>query len=113
LLARDEIQTARAALPSVALSPEAEQAGLELVRRLEIDSLRAEITLFEAARALAAADGRATATPVDIRTVAPFTVRLRRSPFMIDYFGSQQAEEQEIGAAIDELIPAASEDHAR
>jgi magnesium chelatase subunit I len=109
LLARDEIQAARQALPSVALSPEAEQAGLELVRRLQIDSLRAEITLFEAARALAAADARLTVTPADIRTVAPLAVRLRRSQFMIDYFGAQQAEEQEIGAAIDELIPVASE----
>jgi magnesium chelatase subunit I len=105
LLARDEIQTAREALPEVTLSPEAEQAGLELVRRLQIDSLRAEITLFESARALAAADGRRETTPADIRMVAPLAVRLRRSQFMVDYFESRQAEEREIAAVIDELIP--------
>ncbi|MDW8328213.1 MAG: ATP-binding protein, partial [Anaerolineales bacterium] len=59
---RNEIQAARNLLPSVRLQPEAEQAGLQLVQRLQIDSLRAEITLFEAARALAAADNRTEAT---------------------------------------------------
>jgi magnesium chelatase subunit I len=105
-LAREEVLAARRLLPSVALAPEAEQAGLELVRRLKIDSLRAEITMFEAARALAAADGRALATAEDVRAVAPLAVRLRRSPFMVEYFGAQASEEDEIGAALAELIPA-------
>ncbi|MBI5829325.1 MAG: ATP-binding protein [Chloroflexi bacterium] len=54
--ALDDIQTARDLLPQVTLNPAAEQAGLELVHHLKLDSLRAEITLFEAARAYAAAD---------------------------------------------------------
>lgn len=104
LMAREEIMAARRLLPSVTLAPEAEQVGLELVRRLQIDSLRAEIAMFEAARALAAADSRATATPEDVRTVAPLAVRLRRSQFMIDYFATQEDEENEIGRVLNELI---------
>ncbi len=103
---RDEIQAARNALPKVKLTAEAEQAGLEIVRRMQVDSLRAEITLFEAARAYAAADNRTEATAADVRTVAPITVRLRRSQFMVEYFQTQQAEEQEIRSVLDTVIPA-------
>jgi magnesium chelatase subunit I len=107
LAARAEIQSARNLLPSVRLTPEAEQTGLALIHALQLDSLRTEITLFEAARAYAAADSRAEATPADVRAVAPMTVRLRRSQFMVDYFHSQQAEETEIQSKLDNLIPPA------
>ena len=103
--ARADIQMARQRLPQVELTPEAEQAGLDLVRHMQIDSLRAEITLFEAARAYAAADNRLQATPADVRTVAPLAVRLRRSAFMVDYFKSQQVEEKEIKGLLDDIIP--------
>jgi magnesium chelatase subunit I len=106
LAVRAEIQAAREALPHVHLTPTAEQAGLALVSRLHIDSLRTEITLFEAARAYAAMDGRAEATPTDVRAVAPMAMRLRRSQFIVDYFNSQQTEEKEIEGALDDLIPA-------
>ncbi len=105
LAARQEIQSARNLLPRVTLSSEAESLGLDLVQRLEIDSLRAEITLFEAARAYAAADGRTTATPTDVRAVAGMALRLRRSQFMVDYFTAQAAEDQEIRRLLDEVIP--------
>ncbi len=107
LAARAEIQAARQRLPQVRLSPAAEQAGLDLVRRLEIDSLRAELTLFEAARAVAAADDRDTATPADVREVAPMALRLRRSTFMQDYFNAQQGEEREISELLDAVAPPA------
>lgn len=107
LTMRDEIQAARNLMPQVRLTTEAEQVGLELVHRLEIDSLRAEITLFEAARAHAAADTRVEATLSDVRAVAPLTVRLRRSAFMSDYFHQQQSEEDEIGRVMEDLLPAA------
>jgi magnesium chelatase subunit I len=106
LSVRNEIQAAREMLPRVRLTPEAERAGLALVSRLNIDSLRSEITLFEAARAYAAMDGRAEATPADVRAVAPMATRLRRSSFMVDYFNAQQSEEKEIAEALAELIPA-------
>jgi magnesium chelatase subunit I len=106
LAARAEIQAARDLLPSVQLSPEAEHGGLTLVHQLEIDSLRAEITLFEAARALAAADGRDTALLKDVQEVAPMALRLRRSQFMFDYFHGQEADERGIERLVDELAPA-------
>jgi magnesium chelatase subunit I len=105
LTVRHEIQSARNLMPQVKLTPEAEQAGLDVVRRIEIDSLRAEITLFEAARAYAAADGRTAVTSADVRAVAPMAVRLRRSQFMVDYFSAQQGEEREINRLLDEVIP--------
>jgi len=105
LAARHEIQAARNLLPQVGLSPEAEALGLELVQRLQIDSLRAEITLFEAARAYAAADGRTTAGPADVHAVAGMALRLRRSQFMVDYFTAQQAEDEEIRRLLDEVLP--------
>jgi magnesium chelatase subunit I len=105
LEAREEIQAARDLLPSVTLTPEAEAGGLDLVQQLEIDSLRAEITLFESARALAAADGRTTATAHDVQEVAPMALRLRRSQFMFDYFHSQEAEETGIARLVDEMTP--------
>jgi magnesium chelatase subunit I len=55
--ARAEIEQARALLKEVTLSEQALDLGLDLVRMLDIDSHRAEFTLFEAARAHAAADG--------------------------------------------------------
>jgi magnesium chelatase subunit I len=102
---RDEIQAARNLMPGVKLTPEAEHTGLELVHRMAVDSLRAEITMFEAARAYAAADARSEVTPGDIRAVAPMALRLRRSTFMADYFKSQRSEEEEVRTALDELIP--------
>ena len=105
LAAREEVQAARNLIPQVKLTPPAEKVGLELVRRLEIDSLRAEITLFEAARAYAAADNRTVVTPTDVRQVAPMALRLRRSQFMIDYFAAQQKEEHEIQILLDDLVP--------
>ncbi len=77
--ARAEVMAARAALSNAALSPQAERFGLAVIERLGIDSLRAEITLFESARAHAVADGRTVATPADVRAVAPMALRLRRS----------------------------------
>ena len=76
--------------------------GLDLIARLQIDSLRAEITLFEAARAYAAADGRLEAEPADLRIVAPLALRLRRSSFMQDYFNRQKQEEDELQSILAE-----------
>jgi magnesium chelatase subunit I len=67
-----------------------------MVQSLKVDSLRAEITLLEAARAYAAADGRGRVTFKDLQIVAPMSLRLRRSKFMTDYFNNQEAEEEEL-----------------
>ena len=98
--AREEIMLARELLTEVTLAPEAQQVGLELVNRLGLDSHRAEYTMFEAARAYAAADGRDIATVADVRAVASLALRQRQSQFIADFF-SRQAEED---ALIDEHI---------
>lgn len=92
-LAREEIQAARELLPSVEIPPDLALAGTRLIQHLGIHSLRAEITLFEAARALAAADARRQVTLDDLKTVAPLALRLRQSPFMLQYFKNQEHEE--------------------
>jgi magnesium chelatase subunit I len=95
-LAQAEISEARGEIDQVKLSQEAEELGLDLIQQLEIDSLRAEMTLFEAARAHAIADGRHEANPLDIRAVGRMALRLRRSSFMQDYFSQMEEESSEL-----------------
>jgi len=101
--AREEIALARELLAQTELSPEAVSVGLALVEQLGIDSHRAEYAMFEAARAYAAADGRDVATVADIRAVAPMALRQRRSPFMVDFFAHQAAEDAGIREQLDAL----------
>ncbi len=109
MLARDEISAARQMLPKVTLSKETAKLGLALIQKLGIASLRAEITLFEAARALAAADSRTEVTLDDLQQIAPMAVRLRRSTFMQNYFDGQKMEEEEILDAITMIMKAGNE----
>jgi magnesium chelatase subunit I len=99
---RQEVAAARAQLPGVPLTPAAIEFGLGVIKQMGIDSLRAEISLFEAARAHAVADGRGEATPEDVRRVAPMALRLRRSAFMRDYFRRQAPEERELRRILSE-----------
>ncbi|MDH5505743.1 MAG: ATP-binding protein [Anaerolineae bacterium] len=103
LLARDEIQAARSLLPQVTLPDRVANAGLKMIKSLNIASLRAELTLFEAARAYAAASGRTKVKMDDLRQVAAMSLRLRRSPFITQYFVDQEGEEQEIIKNLEEI----------
>jgi magnesium chelatase subunit I len=94
--AATEIQAARQRLPKVALPNKVAKPAIKLVQKMGIDSLRAEITWFEAARAYAAADGREAVVPEDLQAVAPMALRLRRSQFMAEYFSNQEGEEEEM-----------------
>ena len=95
-LVRAELQGARDAMPRVAITKEAERYGLDLIKEMGIDSLRAEISIFEAARARAVADGRRKASTKDIRAVASIAIRLRRSEFMEDFFKAQRREQRRL-----------------
>ncbi len=106
--AREDVIAAHALLPSVELSKEAQALGLRLVQQLKIHSHRAEITMFEAARAYAAADARAVATVDDLRVVAPMALRMRRSQFMDDFFAAQQVEDEQIAEVFHKLENAGS-----
>jgi magnesium chelatase subunit I len=101
--AASEIRAARQRLPKVSLSKKAAQPAIQLVQKLGIDSLRAEITWFEAARAYAAADGRTKVVAEDLRAVAPMALRLRRSQFMTEYFANQGREEEELSSLLSTL----------
>lgn len=105
LLALEDIQAARDRLPQVEIPDDVAKMGLALIERLQIDSLRAELTLLEAARAHAIADTRLEVIPADLSAVAPMALRLRRSPFMDDYFTQQDFEEREFGTILKEIFP--------
>lgn len=100
---KEEILLARDVLKETELDDEALEAGLKLVQKLNIDSHRAEYTMFEAARAYAAADMRTSANLEDLRQVAPMALRQRRSEFMENYFDAQSTEDQQIQTIIDSM----------
>jgi magnesium chelatase subunit I len=102
--AGEEIILARELLKETTLAPESLEIGLSLVQELDVDSHRAEYTMFEAARAYAASDGRDIASVADIRAVAPMALRQRRSQFMVSFFESQAEEDEQIRQRIDALI---------
>lgn len=99
--ARQDIIRAQNLLDETTLSDEAADVGLSLVHDLDIDSHRAEFTLFEAARAYAASDARTEATVDDIRVVAPIALRQRRSEFMVNYFERAAEEDKQILDQVD------------
>ena len=98
--ASSEIREARARVSKVQLPDKIANPAIQLVQKLGVDSLRAEITWFEAARAYVAADGRDTVTVDDLKAVAPMTLRLRRSTYMDEYFKGQQGEEKEMNTLL-------------
>ncbi len=103
-ITREEIILARELLKETHIANDAMDVGLTLIHDLDIDSHRAEYTMFEAARAHAAADGRDLATVQDIRAVAPMALRQRRSEFMVNFFHNQAEEDNQIRSRIDELL---------
>lgn len=102
--AREEVAAARELLKEVELLDEAIELGLSLVRQLDIDSHRTEFTMFEAARAFTAADGRDRTTVSDVRAVAAMALRQRRSRFMVEYAEQQMVEDAAITGQIDDIL---------
>jgi len=91
-----EIEQARQRLATVTIGDAARQLGLDLIQKLQVDSSRAEITLFEAARAYAAADERLEVTAADIQTVSLIALRMRTSPALHAFFEAQGAEDDQL-----------------
>lgn len=91
-----ELQEARKLLRQTNLPDALANQAIQIIQKMGIDSLRAEITWFEAARAYTAADGRNIVNPSDLTAVAPMALRLRRSAFMAEYFDQQKDEEGEL-----------------
>jgi magnesium chelatase subunit I len=103
-LASQEIIQSRQLLPDVRIPSSVSACTIQLIKDLKIDTLRAEITLFEAARAYAAMDSRIEVTLEDIKTIAPLALRLRRSEFMTHYFAERLQEEEELTTRLNKFI---------
>ena len=95
-----EIRAARGLVRKVQIPDSVANPAIQLVQKMGIDSLRAEITWFESARAYAAADARQAVTVDDLRAVAPMALRLRRSQFMSEYLQGQLLEEKEMSSLL-------------
>ncbi len=95
-----EIRSARERVRKVVIPDVIANPAIHLVQQMGIDSLRAEITWFESARAYAAADGRDEVTMDDLKAVASMALRLRRSQFMNEYFKGQLGEEKELNTLL-------------
>lgn len=105
-LLRNEIAAARQILPTVTIPENVSKSGLELIKAIGIDSLRAEITMFEAARAYAAADNRTEVSLEDLLKVAPMALRLRQSKFIRQYIQDRLEEDKELAVLMnDHLYP--------
>ena len=98
--AASEIIGARERVRKVAVPDKIANPAIKLVQRMGIDSLRAEITWFESARAYAAADARDEVSMDDLKAVAPMALRLRRSQYMNEYFKGQLGEEKEMNVLL-------------
>lgn len=103
-LLRQEIQAARDLIHQVTIPDAVAHYGLMVIKEMQIDSLRAEITLFEAARAYAAADARQEVSIKDIQTVATMALRGRRSEFINKFFSHQEEEDANIHSAMEKSI---------
>jgi magnesium chelatase subunit I len=103
-VAQAEVQIARDILPEVKIPEDVSKQGLDLIRNLEIDSLRAEITLFEAMKAFAALDNRKVVTTGDMQIIAPMALRMRRSAYIEKYLLDQSVEEKEINDVVSKTL---------
>jgi magnesium chelatase subunit I len=104
IVARQEIQAARDLLPKVTLPLEVADRGVHLIQKLGIDSLRAEITLFEAAKGYASADARTQVELSDLIEVAPMALRLRNSDFLLNFFEKSRTEEDLLKSNIHSIL---------
>lgn len=95
-----EIAEARKRLPKVTFASGVQESALRWIQQLKIDSHRAEMTLFEAGRAYAAADNRLEVTLDDLRAVAVITLRQRQSNIAAKYYADQAEEDEEIRTVI-------------
>lgn len=104
LFAKDELIEARNLVRDVQIPNDIAKFGIKLINLLKIDSIRAEISLFESAKALAAANKKLSVSIDDIKKVAPLALRLRTSQFMSNFINQQETNDQFILANIEKLV---------
>jgi len=98
---RAKIARATLLLPHVVADEEAQESAVATVVRLGIDSHRTEFVALEAACALAAFEGRSSATRDDVRRVFAMAARLRRSRLRAQTQTEHLAEDATIDAAFE------------
>ncbi len=78
-----QIEIARRLLPEVVISDHIMGLIASICTQLDVEGLRADITIYKAATALAALEGRRTVTEQDVQQVATMALshRRRRQPF--------------------------------
>jgi len=101
LILAEELEAARSRLSSVTITSEARKSGLGIIQKLKIESGRAEITLFESARAYAVADERLEVRREDINIVALMALRLRRSKGMARFLQDQEQYDQQLQSLLE------------
>ena len=89
----EEINQASSRIADVTVGDGAKRLGLRLIHELKIESNRAEITLFETAKAYCVSDERMVVQPTDIESVALMSLRLRQSDSLTEFHGNQDEED--------------------
>ncbi len=115
---RSRVARAIALLPAVTPEGPAIDLAIDAVTKLGIESHRTEFVALEAACALAAFEGRRSASAADVRRVLPMAARLRGSRLRVQALTEYHAENTTIEAALDaaaqeEPEPAAGAQSAR
>lgn len=92
---RAQIETARRLLPQVVVSEHILKLIAHICIGLNVEGLRADITLYKAAAALAALEGRQIVTEEDVRRIATMALphRLSKQPFEQAGLDSQKLED--------------------
>jgi Mg-chelatase subunit ChlI/Mg-chelatase subunit ChlD len=98
---RTRVARAIALLPAVTPDAAAVDLAIDTVQKLGIESHRTEFVTLEAACALAAFEGRRSATVADVRRVLPLAARLRGSRLRVQALTEYHAENTTIEAALD------------
>ena len=107
---QDRLDAALASIDEIVVDAGAEAAAIEATARLGIDSHRTEFVALEAAAALAAWEGRATATAADVARVFGLAARLRRSRLRVEAQSEHLAEDAAIAAALEATLGDGAED---
>ncbi len=99
-----DIANAQRLVGQMSIPEDVAKLGIELITSLKIPSIRAEISLFEAAKAHAAADNRDRVTMLDLQAVAGIALRMRTSPTAMTNDTERENEDLNIQSAMQSIF---------
>jgi magnesium chelatase subunit I len=100
----DDIANAQRMVTQMEIPERIARAGIALITSLKIPSIRAEISLFEAAKAHAAADNRDLVTEEDLKSVAVIALRMRNSHAAMQDESALEIEDAMIQSAMQSIF---------